>query len=424
MSTNRVFQFSCTIDEIKSDDKKETIRITIDYDSKLYSALTIQSFCSDFLNQIKEILNLNDKNQDENIKTINQFNDLTIKRKNNLNKFEIPKNLEIIDIIEWQCRLTPENTAILKLNFNKFIRLSYSKLIKKIKQNAAFIRQKYFICTGYILISDTIIPLIFQNNNVIVEWILSVLESGAAYSIINANDPCAKISLLCKQLDAKFGISDVSTSISNCVIINIDKNLLSISLKDVFYKKKYSSSITKINKLAYVCFTSGTTGTPKGVCIDHSNLIAFIFDATKQLKINSKSRIGHSVNCTFDVSFFNIFATLFNGACLIQLNSILNFVEPIIFPQDNYKRKLTHLFINSAIFNTLNNFELEILTNHTTEHLLIGGETPSQRAIDKCINKTKITQIYGPTECTIWSLYQRINLNNNNATVIGIIFFI
>lgn len=68
--------------------------------------------------------------------------------------------------------------------------------------------------------------------------------------------------------------------------------------------------------IAYVMFTSGTTGKPKGVCVSHAAACMAVDAHVKTLAINTDDVIANEVAFTFDVSMLDIFAALSTGATL------------------------------------------------------------------------------------------------------------
>lgn len=211
---------------------------------------------------------------------------------------------------------------------------------------------------------------------------------------------------------------------NNITTISLNIHLLNVnSFKITNLKKKnfLKQQRVKANDLAYVCFTSGTTGTPKAVCVEQKNVMSFVRNATEQLNLNFASRIAHSVNCAFDVSVFNIFGALLNGGCLIQIDKKLTFIEFIKSAANLQKKRLlfSHLFLNSAIFNSIEASELKSLCD-LTNHLIVGGETPFSESLEQCLlNGLKVTQIYGPTETTVWSMFHHLNTKQYNGSIIG-----
>ena len=72
-------------------------------------------------------------------------------------------------------------------------------------------------------------------------------------------------------------------------------------------------------KLAYVFFTSGTTGAPKGVPISHENVFAYLRGIRTLTEVTSEDRVMQVVDLTFDLSVHDIFLAWTSGACLYSI---------------------------------------------------------------------------------------------------------
>ena len=70
------------------------------------------------------------------------------------------------------------------------------------------------------------------------------------------------------------------------------------------------------NSIAYLLFTSRSTGQPKGVMVSHSNVVHYLDYVTKRYQIASSDRLSQTFDLTFDLSAHDLFVTWTSGACL------------------------------------------------------------------------------------------------------------
>ncbi|MGB8843146.1 MAG: amino acid adenylation domain-containing protein [Aliidongia sp.] len=147
--------------------------------------------------------------------------------------------------------------------------------------------------------------------------ILGTCLAGAAYVPLEAGLPARRIDAL------------LANGPMCCTLVQQDRpGAASLVIDDAFLERALQAEAhtrpedlvpagAEQGDLAYVLYTSGSTGAPKGVMITHRNLANLIADATRRFDIGAGDRLFAVSSCSFDLSVFDIFGALSTGAALV-----------------------------------------------------------------------------------------------------------
>lgn len=242
---------------------------------------------------------------------------------------------------------------------------------------------------------------------------LASLRVGVAYVNIDVESPLVRNSHIVKKSGARFLFYDSTDCAEvmeqlahSCdielIFLNADA-LPSVTPKD---RARQESLMREIDgaSIAYIMFTSGSTGIPKGVAVTHQNVLHFIFWGQQYFNISSKDNFANLSPMYFDNSVFDFYVGLFSGASLSPvgrelLSAPYDLVSHIGKMQCNIWFSVPSLLIYLMTMKAMTTASLPKLNT-----IVFGGEGYQKSELKKLYamfsQQADLVNVYGPTECT------------------------
>jgi amino acid adenylation domain-containing protein len=239
------------------------------------------------------------------------------------------------------------------------------------------------------------------------------LKIGAAYFIVDPANPPARVAHMLGKCLPRLVISAKSPALDvgeHRVILVDAEDPLALLAGSPMAAFTPQEDIVGTDP-AYIMFTSGSTGFPKGAVMSHANLLNFIQWARHEFSVTPDD-VFTSVNpLYFDNSVFDFYASVMNGASLVPFDSVTMKDPYRVLQRIDEMRCTIYFSVPSLLiyFQTLKMITPGVFPN--LRSMVFGGEgypkTKLKELFDCVHSRTELVNVYGPTECTcICSAYR------------------
>lgn len=246
-----------------------------------------------------------------------------------------------------------------------------------------------------------IIPLIIERDITTILAMLGILKAGCSFLPISPITPCSRIKYILNDTKAKILISNIN--LEN--IVDFQKV---INPKDVIKLNLQLTETINIDEtsLAYVMYTSGSTGNPKGVLIEHRSMMNLFESIIENLNIHENDYFLALTDYTFDISLIELLLPLLQGSTIVLTE------QGAVADGGKIKKYLDKYPIS---FMQATPLTWEILikqgwkNNNNKMRILVGGEK-FKTSLAEALNyeNGNVWNMYGPTETSMWSLINNL----------------
>ncbi len=284
---------------------------------------------------------------------------------------------------------SPKATAIICGNTE----YSYEELDHLSNEFAAFLISKELPRTSVVAVS-------MNRSLALIVTLLAVTKTGAAYLPIAENTPNDRLDLYIREASARLCITDdiIKADPISCETIKYEN----VPIDRYHGIQRNLEASHKGQDLAYVMFTSGSTGVPKGVMVSHENVVSLI-DKPTYVSLDKNTRMLAASNIAFDAATFEIWGALLNGGSLVLVQDRAT-LSPSALKQFIQDYRVNGAFVTTSLFNSI--ISADVTTFNALETLIFGGESASVSAVSSyraACPKTRLVNAYGPTEATTFA---------------------
>jgi amino acid adenylation domain-containing protein len=393
-SLNQVAKFDITLTAL---DARDRLLFTFEYCARLFKEETIRRFMG-YFKRILSAFTAERNRRIADVEILDEEEKHLLLREFNRTAVSTPFNKTLHGLFEEQADRVPDRIALIgeahelhELHENEKFQVTYGLLNRKAGQLAWRLRERG-------VRPGDIVALMVRRSLEMITGILGILKAGAAYLPIDPGFPQERIDYMLEDSSAKTLLKELPEE---------------RPVHHPVFGIQHSSS------LAYVMYTSGTTGRPRGVMIAHDCVVPTVKEPA-YIDLDRKDRVLQLSNYAFDGSIFDIFASLLNGAALV-LASTETLLDPHRLTRWVKRRQVTVFFVTTALFNALVDSGADCFDE--VRKILFGGERVSLPHVRKALErlgKNRLLHMYGPTETAVFATCYPIDAVEENRETIPI----
>ncbi|MDZ8084261.1 MAG: non-ribosomal peptide synthetase [Nostoc sp. DedQUE12b] len=395
--------------------ENDVISGSIEYSELIFNDENIKLMSHYYINVIESIvINIDIKISDivflkdcDKHQVLEQYN-------NNIQEYPITQTIN--ELFEKQVEKTPNNIAVV----HEETKLTYQELNEKANQLAIMLR-KLGVSKGEFV-------GIFKDRNInFLVAIIAIYKAGGAYVPIDSNYPSDRIEYMLSNSEVRFLLTDFCLLNNITELIDNSSQLKSIICLDYIVPKNIqffqNQQLTIYDKLdfsnlckdnleqvndavdpAYMLYTSGSTGLPKGAIVRHDGAVNHIYAQFDELELTEEFCFLQSAPSSTDISVWQFLAPLLIGGKTIIVD-----IETVAIPEQLFKalksKKITVVELVPALFGGLLEYTSQ-LSNHERvlpdlKWMMLSGESVSGKWVNKWLEiypRIRIANAYGPTE--------------------------
>ncbi|MBL9210227.1 MAG: amino acid adenylation domain-containing protein, partial [Opitutaceae bacterium] len=306
----------------------------------------------------------------------------------------------VADLVIRQARATPDAVAIV----DRAGPTTYAALAARAGAIEQLLRQRH-------VAPEQPIGVLMPRTASLIAVLLAVMRAGAAYVPLDPDDPAERNRRIVAQSGCHLILGDRTAHEALRATLASTTPAAALDFVDVGRiepgdpGREFPPSAPGGRRLAYLLFTSGSTGAPKGVEIEHASVVNLLFAARDLLGFTAADRYLAASTIGFDISVAEIFLPLITGGSLLLRDRSI-WLDPRALADDLRTQGVTVLQMGPSVWSVV---LAEVAPFPPVRVAISTGEpVPPPLARRIAAVGTQAWNLYGPTETTVWSTAHRL----------------
>jgi amino acid adenylation domain-containing protein len=367
------------------------IEVCVDHDPDLLATATVEAFAAAFRALVEGVVGRPRRplselplvTGDELRRVLRDWNDTAR---------DFPAHRSLPDVFAERVRRAPDQPAVLFGDES----LTYAEL------NALANRLAHRLLAEGVAAESRVALLLDRSVHAVVSM-LAVLKAGAVYVPLHAAYPEDRVRFVLADVGAELLLTD-RASAARAAAADVPVLVVDDPVTTAGRSADDPGVAPDARQLAYVMFTSGSSGTPKGVAITHSDVVALVWDHRWRGAAHRRV-LFHSPHA-FDASTYEVWVPLLTGGTMViaVAEPTPGLVRDLIA-----EHGVTAVFLTSALLRLFAEEAPDCFAGAAT--VITGGEVPSPEALDRVMTHcpgTVVINAYGPTEATTYTHFHEL----------------
>jgi amino acid adenylation domain-containing protein/non-ribosomal peptide synthase protein (TIGR01720 family) len=254
-----------------------------------------------------------------------------------------------------------------------------------------------------------VIAVLVDRNASWLSSVLGIMLAGAVYLPLDPNQPAARLAQIVAQANVRLCLDTTNQGAAPEGV----STLLDVARID---RKRFDPSLPgpKPSDTAYLLFTSGSTGVPRGVKVGHFGFTVMVRDQIVRYKITSADNYAQLAAATFDASLFEVFLALLAGAKVVLVDD-----KTVRSPQSLLDRfaatQVSVATITPRLLETMDRAPMPSL-----RVLITAGDVAPPALLHHYAATKTVVNAYGPTETSVCACSHIVNLTCDPLKVVPI----